>query len=113
MSIPSTLIVVVGAVIYMGFYFTYGRGLQKHVVKADSKRKTPSVKLTDGVDYVPANKYMLFGHHFASIAGAAPIVEPAQYDRSPISGDPGSPWFKILSVVWKQTAPNTFTDLNA
>ena len=77
MSIPSTLIVVVGAVIYLGFYFTYGRGLQKHVVKADSKRKTPSVKLTDGVDYVPANKYVLFGHHFASIAGAAPIVGPA------------------------------------
>ena len=77
MAIPGTLIIIVGAIIYLVFYFTYGKGLQKHVVKIDSKRKTPAVKLTDGIDYVPANKYVLFGHHFASIAGAAPIVGPA------------------------------------
>jgi carbon starvation protein len=77
MAIPSTLIILVGAIIYLVLYFTYGRGLQKHVVRADAERKTPAVRLTDGVDYVPTNKYILFGHHFASIAGAAPIVGPA------------------------------------
>jgi len=40
------------------------------------KQSTPAVRLRDEVDFVPANKYVLFGHHFAFIAGAAPIVGP-------------------------------------
>ncbi len=71
------LIIVLALVIYAIFYMTHGRYLERAVVKADPKRETPAHKLFDGVDYVPANKYVLYGHHFASIAGAGPIVGPA------------------------------------
>ncbi|WP_244372546.1 carbon starvation CstA family protein [Staphylothermus marinus] len=50
---------------------------EKKIVQADPNRETPAKRLYDGVDYVPANKYVLYGHHFASIAGAGPIVGPA------------------------------------
>ncbi len=74
----TAAIVVIGFVIYIVFYHTYGKTLQNKVVKADNSNETPAHRLYDGVDYVPAvNKWVLFGHHFASIAGAAPIVGPA------------------------------------
>lgn len=50
---------------------------REKIVHADPNRETPAKRLYDGVDYVPANKYVLYGHHFASIAGAGPIVGPA------------------------------------
>ncbi|MFO8053360.1 MAG: carbon starvation protein A [Candidatus Omnitrophota bacterium] len=57
-------------------YFFYGRFMNK-VLGVDPNRETPAHKNKDGVDYVPAkNWFILFGHHFASIAGAAPIVGP-------------------------------------
>ncbi len=69
---------ILGAlVIYFVFYFTHGRYLMKNVVRADPNRETPAHRLFDGTDYVPANKYVLYGHHFASIAGAGPIIGPA------------------------------------
>jgi carbon starvation protein len=65
-------------IIYAIAYIYYGRNLlERRVVKADPTRKTPAIEKFDGVDYVPANKYVLYGHHFASIAGAGPIVGPA------------------------------------
>ncbi len=73
----TTLVIILGLIIYMVFYFTHGKYLEKHVAKADPLRDTPAKILYDGVDYVPANKYVLYGHHFASIAGAGPIVGPA------------------------------------
>ncbi len=72
----TTFILILGFVVYVGLYFTYGKGLERHVVKASEANETPSKRLYDGVDYVPAKKPVLFGHHFASIAGAAPIVGP-------------------------------------
>ncbi|MCX8195698.1 MAG: carbon starvation protein A [Acidilobaceae archaeon] len=64
--------------IYAVAYFLYGRELlERRVVKADPNRPTPAVEKFDGIDYVPANKYVLYGHHFASIAGAGPIIGPA------------------------------------
>ncbi len=73
----TTLVIILGLIIYMVFYFTHGRYLEKYVAKADPSRDTPAKTLYDGVDYVPTNKYVLYGHHFASIAGAGPIVGPA------------------------------------
>ncbi|AEC52400.1 carbon starvation protein a [Pyrococcus sp. NA2] len=73
----STVIILVAGIIYVSFYFMYGKGLQNKVVKADPNRPTPAHKLYDGVDYVPAHPLVLYGHHFASIAGAGPIVGPA------------------------------------
>ncbi|MFW6360296.1 MAG: carbon starvation protein A, partial [Spirochaetota bacterium] len=71
----TTLIVVVGLAVYVLLYLTYGKKLERDVVKATDD-ETPAKRMFDGVDYVPAKAPVLFGHHFASIAGAAPIVGP-------------------------------------
>jgi carbon starvation protein len=68
---------LIAVAIYIAMYYIYGKSLEKRVVKADPSRKTPAHKYYDGVDYVPAHPAVLYGHHFASIAGAGPIVGPA------------------------------------
>jgi len=73
----SSLIVLIGAVFYIVSYFTYGKSLERNVVRADGSTPTPAIRLRDNVDYLPAHKFVLFGHHFASIAGAGPILGPA------------------------------------
>jgi len=73
----ATILLLIGGAIYITFYFTYGKTLEKKVVKADPEKETPAVRLGDGVDFVPAPRLVLFGHHFASIAGVGPIVGPA------------------------------------
>ncbi|MEM0046169.1 MAG: carbon starvation protein A [Fervidicoccaceae archaeon] len=70
------LLLLVAVVWYIAFYFTYGRFLQKRVVNADDKNITPAHRLFDGIDYVPANKYVLYGHHVGAIAGTGPIAGP-------------------------------------
>ncbi len=57
-------------------YKIYGNFIDKKIVKSDKNRTTPAVQLNDGIDYSPAKKAMLFGHHFSSIAGAGPILGP-------------------------------------
>ena len=64
----------------MGFvvaYHTYGKWLGSKIFGLSAKAVCPSVKLEDGVDYVPTKKSVIFGHHFTSIAGTGPIVGPA------------------------------------
>jgi carbon starvation protein len=73
----TTIIAVVALVLYLAFYFTYGKTLRDKLMKSDAAPAAPSERLKDGVDYVPTSKFVLFGHHFASIAGAGPIVGPA------------------------------------
>src|SRR5690625_3224459 len=58
-------------------YFLYSKYLSKRIYKLDEKFETPAHTQRDGVDYVPTNKFVLWGHHFTSVAGAAPIVGPA------------------------------------
>jgi len=72
--------IVVVAVILSAFalgYRYYSRYLADRVYVLDPDFVTPAHEFQDGVDYVPANKHVLFGHHFTSVAGAAPIVGPA------------------------------------
>lgn len=68
------------AIIIISFYglayLFYSKFLAKKIFKLDNKNKTPAHEMEDGIDYVPTRKHILFGHHFASIAGAAPIVGP-------------------------------------
>ncbi|AEJ19793.1 carbon starvation protein A [Gracilinema caldarium] len=73
----SALIAIIALVIYFVFYFVYGRTIQTKLLKSQEAPDAPSKRLQDGVDYVPTNKFVLFGHHFASIAGAGPITGPA------------------------------------
>ena len=61
--------------LFAAAYFLYGRLIER-VLGVDPSRKTPAFERGDGVDYVPAHPAVLFGHHFASIAGAGPIVGP-------------------------------------
>jgi len=67
-------------------YRYYGAFLAAKVAVLDSKKPTPAYEYRDGKDYHPTNKYVLFGHHFAAIAGAGPLVGPvlaAQYGYLP------------------------------
>jgi len=73
----STIILIIALAIYLIFYFTLGKGMEKKLLKSQEAPAAPSERINDGVDYVPTNKFVLFGHHFASIAGAGPIVGPA------------------------------------
>lgn len=71
------LMMVISIVVLAGAYLIYGRYLVKKW-GIDEKAKTPAYELEDGVDYVPADTNVVFGHQFASIAGAAPINGPIQ-----------------------------------
>lgn len=68
-------LLLIAVAYFVCFYFVYGKFLSK-VFKIDPKRKTPAHTEYDGVDFVPTPSYVLFGHHFASIAGAGPILGP-------------------------------------
>lgn len=62
---------------YLVAYHTYGRFLARKIFKLNSGASVPSKMLEDGVDYVPAKRGIIFGHHYTSIAGTGPIVGPA------------------------------------
>ncbi len=58
-------------------FFVYARFLGRRVFQLDDSRVTPAHLYTDGIDYVPSNRFILFGHHYASIAGLSPMLGPA------------------------------------
>jgi carbon starvation protein len=70
------VLVTVFALFFLGYRY-YSSYLATEVYALDDARPTPAHQLEDGVDFVPTNKHVLFGHHFTSVAGAAPIVGPA------------------------------------
>ncbi len=73
----NALWLVVAAIsCYSIAYRFYSLFIAKKVFELDDRRLTPAVRLNDGLDYVPTNKWVLFGHHFAAIAGAGPLVGP-------------------------------------
>lgn len=69
------IVVATVCVFTIGYRF-YSRFITRKVLGLDPTRMTPAYKHNDGLDYVPTNKYVLFGHHFAAIAGAGPLVGP-------------------------------------
>ncbi len=73
----SIFLLVVGLVCMALGYFVYSRFISEKIFKLDNNFVTPAHELKDGVDYIPTNKYVLWGHHFTSVAGAAPIIGPA------------------------------------
>ena len=75
---------------YLVAYHTYGRFLAKKIFKLDKNAPVPSVELRDGIDYVPARKGIIFGHHYTSIAGTGPIVGPAI----------GIIWGWLPAIIW-------------
>jgi carbon starvation protein len=75
-SINALWIVTAAISVYLIAYRFYALYIATHVMQLDAKRLTPAVRLNDGLDYVPTHKNVLFGHHFAAIAGAGPLVGP-------------------------------------
>ncbi|RMF92745.1 MAG: carbon starvation protein A [Candidatus Schekmanbacteria bacterium] len=73
----GALLAVIVIAAFLASYFSYAGILGKKVLRLDASRITPAHKFRDDIDFVPTNRFVLFGHHFASIAGAAPIVGPA------------------------------------
>ena len=73
----AIVLLVVGLTAFLTGYQLYSRYIARHVYRLDPDFETPAHQFEDGVDYVPTNKHVLFGHHFTSVAGAAPIVGPA------------------------------------
>ena len=73
----ALLLAVIGVGIMLAGYFLYSKYLAKRVFKLNDAYKTPAHQFNDGTDYVPTNRFVLWGHHFTSVAGAAPIVGPA------------------------------------
>ena len=64
-------------VLYLAGYHLYAKHLAVRIFQLNPEIATPAHQLQDGVDYVPTNKYILFGHHYASIAGLSPMLGPA------------------------------------
>ena len=91
-----TLVFVALCVFTLGYRF-YGLFIARKVLELKVERLTPAVKLADGHDYVRTNKYVLFGHHFAAIAAAGPLLGPvlaAQFGYLP-----GALWIIIGAVI--------------
>ncbi|MBN2137252.1 MAG: carbon starvation protein A [Sedimentisphaerales bacterium] len=86
----TLLLLVLCGIGYIAAYNTYGRFLARKIFKLRKDAPVPSVELRDGVDYVPARKGIIFGHHFTSIAGTGPIVGPAI----------GIIWGWLPAIVW-------------
>ena len=75
-TVNALWIVVAAIAVYVIAFRYYSLFIANRVLSLDPERKTPAVRHNDGLDYVPTNKYVLFGHHFAAIAGAGPLVGP-------------------------------------
>lgn len=93
----SIVLVIIGALILILGYRLYGAFIAAKVLALDETKKVPSEVYADGKDYVPTNKWVLLGHHFAAIAGAGPLIGPvlaAQFGYLP-----GALWILIGSVA--------------
>ncbi|APT85491.1 carbon starvation CstA family protein [Corynebacterium aquilae] len=73
----SLILTILGIAMMLAGYALYSAFLGRKIFALNANYTTPAHTLEDGVDYVPTNKYVLWGHHFTSVAGAAPIVGPA------------------------------------
>ncbi len=75
-SINAVWLIVAAVCVYLIAYRFYSKFIAEKVLELDPSRMTPAWRHNDGMDYVPTDKYVLFGHHFAAIAGAGPLVGP-------------------------------------
>jgi len=90
-------LIIIALCIYALFYKFYAAFIISKILVIDPKRQTPAYKLRNDYDYKPTNKWVLFGHHFAAIAGAGPLVGPvlaAQFGYLP-----GFLWILIGAVL--------------
>jgi carbon starvation protein CstA len=75
-TVNAVWLVIAAVCSYLIAYRFYSLFIANRVLQVDPARATPAARRNDGLDYVPTNRYVLFGHHFAAIAGAGPLVGP-------------------------------------
>ena len=75
-SVNAAWLVIASVCTYFVAYRFYGLFIANKILGVNAARQTPAFRRNDGLDYVPTNKYVLYGHHFAAIAGAGPLVGP-------------------------------------
>lgn len=86
-------LVVAAVACYSIAYRFYSLFIARRIFELDDRRLTPAERNNDGLDYVPTNKWVLFGHHFAAIAGAGPLVGPVL--AAQMGFLPGTLWILI------------------
>ena len=96
-SISAVWMVVAAVCTYAIAYRFYSRYLANKVMQLNPARLTPAMRRNDGLDYVPTPKNVLFGHHFAAIAGAGPLVGPVL--AAQMGYLPGVLWILIGAVL--------------
>jgi carbon starvation protein len=95
-TISAAWLITAAVCFYVVGYRFYSRIIAANIFALDATRRTPSERLNDGRDYVPTNRWIVFGHHFAAIAGPGPLVGPtlaAQFGFLP-----GALWI-VIGVV--------------
>ncbi len=75
-AINAVWLLTTALAVYVIAYRYYGRWIAQRVLACDDQRRTPAYRHEDGLDYVPTSPGVLFGHHFAAIAGAGPLIGP-------------------------------------
>ncbi|WP_431857239.1 carbon starvation CstA family protein [Azospirillum sp.] len=96
-TISALWLVVTALCVYAIAYRFYSLYIAQTVLQLDASRATPAVRYNDGLDYVPTDKYVLFGHHFAAIAGAGPLVGPVL--AAQMGYLPGTIWILVGVVI--------------
>lgn len=96
-TINALWIVICALCVYFIGYRYYSLYIAKYAMRLDSTRMTPAFRHYDGLDYVPTNKVVLFGHHFAAIAGAGPLVGPVL--AAQLGYFPGMLWIMVGVVL--------------
>jgi carbon starvation protein len=95
--INAMWIIVAAVCVYIVAYRFYSRFMALKVLELDDTRATPAERLEDGRDFVPTNKWILLGHHFAAIAGPGPLVGPTL--AAQLGYLPGTLWLIIGAVL--------------
>jgi len=75
-TISAAWLLTAAVSVYAIAYRFYSKLIAAKVFALDARRQTPAVRLDDGRDFVPTNRWVVFGHHFAAIAGPGPLVGP-------------------------------------
>jgi carbon starvation protein CstA len=96
-SVNSVWLVTAALCVYFIAYRFYSKYIAERVLRIDDSRPTPAVRHNDGLDYVPTNRWVLYGHHFAAIAGAGPLVGPVL--AAQMGYLPGTLWILAGVVV--------------
>lgn len=96
-SVNALWIVAAAIAVHLTAYRYYARFIARRVLRVDPQRPTPAVRHADGLDYVPTSRTVLFGHHFAAIAGAGPLVGPVL--AAQMGYLPGTLWILIGVVL--------------